>query len=143
MANEQHLIIVTHLEEPKLYLCQNTAFEPLIQVLRVDPFFHEKRANVYVFQPETNPLLQPNLKSLPNLIRLQRVGTNETRHLASIYFQEALHAASMSGERGQNALLMEFINIASKLITNPPTIEEDNVVDDLADNWEKGDFSGG
>jgi hypothetical protein len=95
-VNDNHLVVVTNLEEPKLYLAQGVSFATLATVLRTDPYFFEKTANIYGFAP-AEPELQPELRSLPQLVRLAKAGTNRQAHIATQYFQAALHYAVESG----------------------------------------------
>lgn len=107
-----HIVVTTHLEEPKVYLAQ-IDYKDLIQSLRNDPYLAHQRNNVYALQPDPNPDHQPRTL---NAIRLMKVGSTDDRSPATAHFQEALYFASQSGEVGEQMILQEFKAIIDKLL---------------------------
>lgn len=107
-----HIIVVTHLEEPKVYLAQDATFEVLLNSLRGDPQFCYKRSNVYALTPDMNPDHQP---STLQAIRLAKVGSTDTRHPAQSFFQEALTYAQATGDTNFKEFLANWKEMINRL----------------------------
>lgn len=97
-----HIIVVTHLEEPKVYLSQQAEFSTLMNSLRGDPMFCHRRSNVYGLVPDPNPDHHTHTLAA---IRLMKVGTTDIHHVAQSHFQEAL----LYAQQEQPRIFQEFL----------------------------------
>lgn len=108
-----HIIVVTHLEEPRVYLSTNATFEILLNSLRGDPHFCYKRSNVYALQPDPDPEKHPTTLQA---IRLMKVGSTDNKNPAQAHFQEALHHAELMGETNYKIFLTEWKTFIERLL---------------------------
>lgn len=95
-----HIVVITHLDDPKVFLCARSLAFVLQDKLKTDLLARGNRARVY--ELKASPLHKDNTF---NGLQLHEVGANDYRTAFEQHITEALYYANIAGLEKEGGLL--------------------------------------
>lgn len=116
-----HILVVTHLEEPKVLLVQNKSAEEILQTAKFDRLLHNRCGWLH----ELKPAAVQHSTTFGG-ITLNRLGHTEKRGAFELYLAEAMYYASIAGVEQTPLLLTKALKVVYDALNHAKHILEVN-----------------